>query len=1207
MAKANVVNTLVVPSATKVFPYYDDFNEEKQFLRHLFRPGYAVQARELTQIQTILQNQIERFGRHIFVNGSSVIGGEINFARVATVNIATQYAGSDVTVSNFLGKTVTLSSANNQVIGQVIEVSSATSTEPPSLYINYVTGTEFGAGATIKVQSENVYANVVTTANAKSNSFYAYINDSVYFYNGYFIKVPKQTVIISKYTTNANAKVGLELDDSIVTEADDSSLLDPALESSNYQAPGAARYKAELVLAKRDLTSTDDSAFIEISRIENGVIKKNVNTPIYSEIEEVLARRTYDESGNYTVNPFVVTIDEDTQGDSANNLIVTLSAGKAYIYGLEYETISDSYIRIPKARTTANNLNYSLIANYGNYVIVDGLMGPFNTSSLGLFDIHCVPYSYANGTNTSTYSSTKIGTARVKDIEFFSGDTDVSARKHEFYFFDASFTAITDNCSSTANSTSEVVLHTVKTSSNNNAYDGATLRVNAGNAAGEIRTILSWNGMSKIATVDSAFSVTLNTSSNVSIEFDFGEAESFVQNTTYTTGGPSNANANITVLNKTGGTANTPAYVSEPTKTPLVFTYPNKFVAYSSIADQSYMYRRVYTGVQFTSGTSAAITAGSDEGFEGTSSSSNVASTVTDNFLVVVTNKQSSSRVAGEQIKVRTTISGSPEQAVFDTDGGGSDTFVATVYAKMDVAGSSATQRVKTLVKANTQTFASETAANTFIGSTGSNTSIYLDTGQVVIRNPSGVPNQKESLYISDVIAVKKIYDLNGAAVPAAGASITGYTDVTSRFNLDTGQKDEFYDHASISLKPGSRACRGPLIVCCRYYKTTTDTGYFSVDSYPSLATAITEEGTDIGTGYSLIPKYRNYSLRDCIDFRPIRQNAANTPLVYSLVGTKLPIPATDFVSDYSFYLPRYDIVVLNTNRTLSVIQGIPAAYPQYPTAPSKSMVLNTLYIEPYTDYTSNVKVRYMNTQRYTMKDIGRLEKRLEAVEYSVALTQLEKSAIDLSILDRDGLERSKYGIFVDGFTGHLLGDTNSPDYKIATDTNGRYTGDGMAIPQYMYGSVELDVVASESVNIGLDRITLGYTTEEFISQPFATKFTPVADYLYAKYEGNIYTSPESDIWRDHNNVQTVNITNVRNETHRTDYTYTGYTEQEALAWAIGEVRRFSLGPNSSYRADFSHLSDEEITSYLRSRGGSGSNWYIALGLNHDNGNVSLR
>ena len=57
-------------------PYYDDFDEAKKYLRLLFKPGYAVQARELTQIQSLLQNQVARFGDHIFKNGSVVTGGQ---------------------------------------------------------------------------------------------------------------------------------------------------------------------------------------------------------------------------------------------------------------------------------------------------------------------------------------------------------------------------------------------------------------------------------------------------------------------------------------------------------------------------------------------------------------------------------------------------------------------------------------------------------------------------------------------------------------------------------------------------------------------------------------------------------------------------------------------------------------------------------------------------------------------------------------------------------------------------------------------------------------------------------------------------------------------------------------------------------------------------------------------------------------------------
>ena len=63
-----------------VSPYYDDFDEADNFYKVLFRPGYAIQARELTQLQSILQNQVERHGNHMFKEGSIVIPGQLSYS-----------------------------------------------------------------------------------------------------------------------------------------------------------------------------------------------------------------------------------------------------------------------------------------------------------------------------------------------------------------------------------------------------------------------------------------------------------------------------------------------------------------------------------------------------------------------------------------------------------------------------------------------------------------------------------------------------------------------------------------------------------------------------------------------------------------------------------------------------------------------------------------------------------------------------------------------------------------------------------------------------------------------------------------------------------------------------------------------------------------------------------------------------------------------
>lgn len=1076
MARANVANTKVVVQSSTLAPYHNDYDETKNFHQILFKPGYAVQGRELTQLQTILQNQIERFGLHIFENGSSVIGGDTSISTAETLNLTSTYAGTDIDVSDFVNKTIRFADANNTVIARVIQGSIATDSEPPAIHVKYLTGQEFGAGDTIKIEGEETYANLIGSANATSNSQIGFIYDSIYFYDGYFIKVPSQTVVLSKFDTLANCRIGLELDDSIVTTSSDTSLLDPALGASNYQAPGADRYKKELILSRRDLDSIDDTKFIEIMRVEEGAIQSKVQYPLYSEIEEVLARRTYDESGSYTVKEFKIRLQDGE--DNANNVSVRLSPGKAYIRGYEYETVGETKIELPRARTTANVNNYDLNLNYGNYVIVSDVEGIFDPTNQEVVDIHNVPYTSVDHANQGAYDATKIGTARVRDIEFFTG-TDVATRKHELYIFGTQFT-------------------------------GAA---------------------------------------------SFASANAFVKSASYTPGGSGIANANIDVLNFDSGLASGNATITEAELSSLVFPFPEKYVAENSIQLQSFQFRKKFTGVSFTAGVSGAIIAGTDEQFVGTSASSNVASTVTNNFLVIVNDALSSGRANGDQIAVTTTVSGDPEEVIFDTGAGGTDTFSATVLAKMEIDGASAGERSKSLVKANSTTLTSDAVSNTFVNSTGSTTVVYLDAGQVTITNPSRTPGVNESLFISDVFGIKKIYDLAGAAIPAGGSSLTGYADVTDRFTLDTGQRDTFYNHASIRLKPGVTSPQGPLVVCTRYFKTTSDFGYFSVDSYPSLMTDITEESTSIGTGYSIIPSFLNSAgeqvfLRDSIDFRPVRTNASNTSVNFGLGGARVPVATTDFQSSYAYYLARRDLVVLTPNRKMKIVSGIPSKYPQNPSAPTNAMVLYALGVAPYTSYPANVAVQFVDNRRYTMRDIGIIDKRLRNVEYYVTLNTLEKDALDISITDVDGLNRTKYGILADNFNSHELSDSDKFDYQCAMNYKQGWLQNKANNNAF---GLDADLSTATDVAVKEDKIFLDYTEEEFINQNTATKFTAVAEFLFADYNGTIVMVPDSDIWKSVNVAPAlIQTTFENNESFDTITVSSTGAQQDAINDIIG-------------------------------------------------------
>ena len=1125
MAKANVANTLIVPTETTVFPYYDDFNEEKGFHRILFRPGYAVQARELTQLQTILQSQIERFGNHIFENGSLVLGGDITYTVYGyqTLNLSPTYANSTIDVASYDQQVIVSTDTSNTVQFRVSKVESATETDPPILHGQYLTGDFFSpdSQSTFIVRNGSTFGNTATS-NVHTNASFVSMRDSIFFYNGFFIKVPAQNIVVSKFSSDANCRVGLQLNDAVVTELADSSLLDPAQESFNYQAPGAARYKIDLELSLRDLASTDDSKFIELARIENGILQKIVKYPTYAEIEEVLARRTYDESGNYTVKAFDISMGED-QYDTEANVSAILAPGKAYVYGYEIETIAPTKLSVKRGRTLRSVPAFDLNMNYGNYVIVDGMRGVFDPSVADVFDIHCVTADNVNYATANSYARTKIGYGHIKDLEFYSGDIDVAARKYEFYVLDTNFINISSNIAEVI-SANVVRLHdnTLFTRANS-AYDGAVLRVTSGPGAGYSYNVASWNGYSNTFTLSTPFFEAPTSASRVTINFNFGSSDSFIKQYPYTSGATSNAAANIALVNKSGSVSSGQAFISEASLSTLLFPLPDTYVAYGAngISNAAYSYRRKYN-TTFTAGVSSAIQVDANENMLGATTTSNTSSTVMNNFLIVCNDKKGSARANGDIIKTTVVISGSPEQAVFNTGNNDiDDTFTATVFAKVEF-DPGVTPKQKTLHLMKSDFMSANTPVTLLNSPTGSSANVFLTDGQVVITKPSRSVGVRESLFIADVTAVK-IYDLNGQSMPASGTDLSQYNNVTSRYEFDSGQRENYYDHASIRLRPNYASCKGPLIVCCRYYEHSTISagggGYFSVDSYPDLSTRFNENGTFIGDGYSIIPQFTKTNgqvveLRDCIDFRPTRQNATNTSPNFTLQGVKIPLPTTDFALDYKYYLGRRDLIVINKNKQFLVVEGIPSKYPQDPSIPASAMVLYSLNIAPYTEYPSNVAVKYVENKRYTMRDIGQIEKRVENLEYYVTLNVLEKSAVDVSIPDVNGLNRTKYGIFVDNFNSHLLGNSELEDYACAINFT-----DGWLQNKSKTVGVKLKPVTNDvgwlNCSVTANKTLLNYIETTSISQPNATKFAPLAEFLYAGFDGNIIMSPESDIWYD--------------------------------------------------------------------------------------------
>ena len=463
-----------------ISPYYDDFVESKKFHRILFRPAFAVQARELTQAQTILQNQIERVGDHLFKQGAMVIPGQVSIdTNYTAVKLTSKSAAS---INTYNGTTIT--GATSGVIAEVVGVAATDGTDPDTLYVKYnKTGTNntsivFTDGETITSDASGSPTAVVNTTATGSA---AGVQSGVYYINGYFVQVDSTTLVLDKYTNTPSYRIGFTATESFVTPNDDSSLNDNAQGSSNVNAPGAHRFKITLTLAKKTLSSTEDDNFFEIARVENGVIKTLVRNTEYAVLEDTLARRTFDESGDYVLsNPdFDVRehlssgnnrgIYTSGNGGSASKLAIGVSPFKAYVRGYEAERLGTTFVTVDKARDYETANNHKTRYNIKNYLNVTNVYGTPDIGfvsgdveafkSVNLFDTATA----VRGTQQSNVGTTvpQIGRAKSKGFETVSAtessDINDTSSIYRHYLFDIEMFTHLNTTTSVSYTTGEIV------------------------------------------------------------------------------------------------------------------------------------------------------------------------------------------------------------------------------------------------------------------------------------------------------------------------------------------------------------------------------------------------------------------------------------------------------------------------------------------------------------------------------------------------------------------------------------------------------------------------------------------------------------------------------------------------------------------------------------------------------------------------------
>ena len=458
---------MVEKTNLNITPYYDDYDDDKSYHKVLYRAGRPIQARELTQTQTILQSQIERLGGHFFKEGSLVQGAQLDinsnnfFVKLKSAN--PNALGDDNVnsyLSDFHGKY--LRGQTSGVVFKVSDSTTETTDDPATIYGNFITqGTTpyntFSFTSNEILEEVTLNSDGVPTVNAGNNNQFqmpefvrsnpsinrcltANISEGLVYTRGYFVKVPKQSLILEKYTAKGTYKVGLSIVESRVSSADDVTLNDNSQGTSNENSAGADRLKLSLVLAKELIQTTENLNFIELGRVLQGAVKGLQTKSVYGEFENTLARRTYDSNGDFIVQKFIGTVREhlntginnglytQDQNGKEDKFIFEVSKGQAYVKGYDITKISTSFLTVDKARETISLDGASTSVRLGNNIKVTNAHSfpdiGSETTSTNTFGIIKL-YDDIISTPGSAPSANHIGYARVRDISLFDG-TDTS-------------------------------------------------------------------------------------------------------------------------------------------------------------------------------------------------------------------------------------------------------------------------------------------------------------------------------------------------------------------------------------------------------------------------------------------------------------------------------------------------------------------------------------------------------------------------------------------------------------------------------------------------------------------------------------------------------------------------------------------------------------------------------------------------------------
>ena len=1126
-------------------PYFEDFDPDNNYHKVLFRPGFPLQARELTTLQSILQDQIEKFGSSIYTDGAMVVPGRVIYNLNAnSILIEDEYFGisSDLLKDYIVGQIIVGNTSGVRAKVSNFLTSEESEKGYTTLYVDYLSASSnnidssflddeiliaesaFSIGNTV-IQANTDFAKCVSSSASYKGSS-AKITTGIYFAKGYFIKVKDQEIILDQFGSTPSYKIGLQILEEIVTPEDDTNLTDPSQGYSNYAAPGAHRFKLNALLTKKALNDESVTDFIELLRLEEGSLQEIVvdsKKQLARNFEATFARRTYDESGDYVVNKFTFS-KEESLSNGVNNGIFTaneetndgnspskdifemiLSAGKAYVRGYEIDKIGSSYIDVEKPRDTDSKNNAT--------IRTDGRGVEFRTTS-------AIPYarvasSISGIVTVHNSSDTVIGYAIWKSYEEYA--TYNLLRLSNIRFVNSAYNI--------SNIAKVRVGGTIDYA--NNTSSGGTL-VTLSEIVGKSKPYL--------------FNVFNTPVKNLE--------DTKVQNVLTRFSGTFGTNNTISISNR--------GYYSQDTSdyTLKISGDPSVTIDSASI-DGSGTLEIVVTGATVTSGT---------------------------NFILFGPERidNPTLKLASHQKMRFAKLSDiANKYSVNDSTISLGTTRVSKIHAIYNPSAYNTPQEVlpKLTLTAGTGTFA---VGEVFVGrTTGSK-------GRVVRQNNNDLYFVYETF--GNFVENEEIYGYkDGTTRTISIVDRNGFPNLKSRYKLDDGQRNQVFEYSTLTKTSSESTISGDLFIVFDYFKDDVPSGqFYSVNSY-------------YNADYDDIPSYKVNGeviyLSDHIDWRINKENIFtgsttgeyNNPFtldasvivdnigLINYGGTTtnrfvfsnnyiLPTGTTD--GDIEYYLPRTDNLYLSSTGKFIVQKGNSSLIPKEPLQPILDAIkLYTIKMPAYLRDIKDISVKSFENRRYTMRDIGNLEQRITNLEYYTTLSLLETDTSNLFIADSQGNNRLKNGFVVDNFLSHNIGDTSNPNYKCSMDMSR-----GHLRPQHYTTNTKLkynDV--PERYQKGR-YLMLDFNEIPFITQPYAAVVENVNPYAVVAWNGRIVITPESDDWFEENRIPD-SITDIEGNFNALFEELggdpnTGLIPTQWSAWTTVETDRWNTGRSGGITED---------------------------------------